>query len=275
MIETLNNVFLEVRLHVSEPESVGFISVVNILAPWISPIIAFLLGLFSTRLTRLFNRPKLTLKLVSDEGTLTNTGSTSGPTRRFFHLRVENKTRFVGVHDVQICLLDAIVELDEHPPVHGYTGPSPLPWRHNLGGGDGTVPRTLGAEIEADIFNISDYDLMISGSAPFAMPSCIHTPEGKWVKSGKGRAKFMQHMKLRLFAQARGVEADSNIIELEVKWDWRGWKTDCPIPRLSIMAIDHSSMPGLVKKGRDVSPPKYRSDTGRLYWGGQDKPDTE
>lgn len=273
MIDLFSSIYLEVRLHMADAEPDGFGALMMAMAPWVSPLIAFLLGLFSTRLARLVNRPKLSIALVSREGAVTNVGAGQGSTRRYFHLRAENQTRFVGIHEVQVCLLDAIVELDGHAAVHGYAGPTPLPWRHNLGGGDGTNPRTLGAEVEADIFNLSDFDIAIAGNAPFAMPSLISTPDGPWASGAETRAKFQKTMRLRLFAQARGVEADSKVIEIDVEWDWTNWKQSDPIPAMSIEVRYHDAIPSKIKNDRELSAPKQLPTTGRLYWGGQERPD--
>lgn len=246
-------------------------------------VVALFLGAFGDRLKAWVNPPKLTLKLTDHLGDMTNSGGVDGSPRIYFHLSVDNKNRMTSIHDVQVCLLDVIVELDGHDPVHGYAGPIPLAWRHNLGGGDGTNPRSIGAPHEVDLFNVGSNDLRLAiplrkdvhgnlTGAPFRLPSYILTNIGAW--AGDGRAQFDQSLTMRVFAQARGTEADSDVIEVQLTWNMAGPNhpdLGIPLPEVAYLG-HHQRLPETLLEGRRRDAPQIAPRSRRLYWGGRDQP---
>lgn len=266
----------------SEALSIWEVNMSDVIA-LLAVIVALFLGAFGDLLKSMVNRPKLTLKLVNESGDMTNAGGINGTARVYFHLSVENKNRMASIHDVQVCLLDVIVELDGHEAVHGYAGPIPLAWRHNLGGGDGTNPRSIGAPCEADLCNLGQHDLRLSiplrkdvngqlTGAPFRLPSYILNGQGVW--AGDGRAQFNDSMIMRIFAQARGTEADSEIIEIKISWVMTGPNDPdlgFPLPEVSRTRL-HPQIPMEVLEGRQRAAPARSPISGRLYWGGVERP---
>lgn len=270
MFEMLNDFFFNLQIeYVEQPGRSFWEWLANHSPTFIATAVALFLGLYGPVVARRLNPPRLLLRLAEKAGSMTNTGAFDGPLRTYFHLVVENQKRRESIHDVQVCLLDVIVTLDDGEPVHGYSGPIPLSWRHKLGGGDGAVPRTIGAPCEADLLSFNSTELALSlPAAPFRLPTCLINRRG--VFAGAARAKFENTMVLRVFAQARGSEADSDIIELEVTWDMNGPNDPLfgvPYPEIS-GPVYHKRMPADVLASRIENAPQPDLDSRILHWGG-------
>lgn len=134
-------------------------------------IVALLLGVFGPKLAAHFNPPKLKLSIADPNGSVANTGSVDGLIKTFFHLSLLNSARTASARDVQVCLLDVLIRLDDGEWFNGYAGPIPLKWRHNLGGGSGAEPRTIGAPCDVDLINYDGHCLNITtSSSPYNLP---------------------------------------------------------------------------------------------------------
>lgn len=270
MFDLLNDIFLNVRVDLVEKPNDGLMPWFAAVTPLFASIIALFLGLYGEAVRRKLHPPKLSVRLAEKEGATTNEGGVDGPLRTFVHLVVENQRRGRSIHDVQVCLLDVICQLDGDPAVHGYAGPIPLPWRHKLGGGDGTLPRTIGAPCEADLlnFNGKEVSLSLPAGTPFRLPSPLVTRNG--IFAGSARGKFDRKLVMRIFAQARGTEADSDIIEVRFEWELDGpIDPTLGLPRPEICdPIFRKKLPEEVLSGRKESGPKLDERTRRLFWGG-------
>lgn len=171
---------------------------------------AALVALFGQAFRAKFFPPLLSLTLVSVEGEKTPirlTWSENGQPKtrvedgRYYHLRVSNGRRWSPANQVQIFLL----RLEEPGPDGEFrstwVGEVPLRWRNQE-----TVPllRTIGPSADCDLCGVvkDKWLELLTLIAPFNLD----------VKRREGSS-------IVLSVQARGNEADSKILRVQISWD--------------------------------------------------------
>lgn len=181
----------------------------------LATFIAVFVALFGSRLRHRLTPPRLSIALSSangaagtlhvfDPATNKATHQTSG---FWHHVRVENKTRADPVTGVHIFLL-----LIEAPDVASgefervWEGDAKLGWRHE----PDPEPKKIGYPAECDLCHILKEPLEVRLSP---------------LVRGQVPDRFTQPFKLALTLQARGVEADSRPLRVEISWNGK-WSDD-------------------------------------------------
>jgi hypothetical protein len=119
----------------------------------------------------------------------------------WYHVQVENKTRWSPVTAVHIFLLSIEAPedaSDKFKPV--WEGYAPLGWRHE----PDPKPKTLGYSAECDLCHILKDPLEVRLSP---------------IIKGQVPERFPEPFKFAFTLRARGVEAESNPLRLEISWD--------------------------------------------------------
>jgi hypothetical protein len=170
---------------------------------------AVVVALFGPWLRHKLTPSRLRIKLASPDGHFSPAhiqvgGKTEITNSRWYHIRVENeRSRWSPVTQVQVFLM----RVEERNAGEDYnevwSGEIALKWRHmppEVGG------RTVGHSIESDLISVFQIGTLMGH--PVLMPH----PLAKYLhRDGKCRMK--------LILQARGLEADSNVLAVEVAWD--------------------------------------------------------
>jgi hypothetical protein len=176
---------------------------------WVSLAVAFgtisavLVALFGQAFRAKFFPPKLTLDLVSADGeatTLRHPDGTVVPVR-YYHLRIANSRRWSPANGVSVVLLQL-----EEPGPDGqlqvrWTGDVPFGWRHQQ---LFPISRTIGAQADIDLCSVTEslrlqLHLLLT---PFNLQA-IRT----------------QSCAMVLSLQARGDQADSDVLRIRIAWD--------------------------------------------------------
>jgi hypothetical protein len=179
----------------------------------IATLLAVIVALFGDRLRYLFDPHKLRITLGNVEGStaaiyvldhVTNTATLQTP-GIWYHIRVETRARWRPVTEVYIFLLSievpdaaGVFQRVEHEA-------SALGWRND----PSTPPKKVGYPAECDL--------------------CHVLKEPREMRIGpainKGPILIRGSAKMRLTLKARGLEADSNTLRVEVSWDGQ-WSDD-------------------------------------------------
>jgi hypothetical protein len=176
--------------------------------------LAVLVALFGARLRHWLMPPRLKITLASAEGypsvlhTLNLLTNQATVTEGFwYHVRVENEARWspaTGVY-IFVSLIEAPDAAGDYQPV--WSGQAALHWRHDTS----TDPKTVGYVAQGDLCHIlrSPPEVRLSPLTPGAL-----APE-----------RFTGEFRVRLTLQARGVEADSKPLRIEISWNGQ-WADD-------------------------------------------------
>lgn len=176
--------------------------------------LAVFVALFGSRLRHWMIPPQLSIALSSAEGwpgtvyvfdPATNK-ATYQSSAIWWHVQVANKTREIAVTGVHIFLLSI-----EAPDASGifkpvWDGYAALGWRHE----PNPQPKTIGYPVECDLCHILKEPLEVRLSP---------------ITKGQVPDRFTGPFKLALTLQARGVEADSRPLRLEISWNGK-WSDD-------------------------------------------------
>ena len=124
----------------------------------------------------------------------------------WYHVEVDNKTRWSPITGVHIFLLSI-----EAPDASGkfkpvWEGYAPLGWRHE----PDPNPKTLGHSAECDLCHILKNPLEVRLSP---------------IIKGQVPERFTEPFKFVFTVQARGVEGDSDPRRLEISWNGK-WSDD-------------------------------------------------
>jgi hypothetical protein len=171
---------------------------------------AVIVALFGVQLQRLLVPPRLNLRIDNFQGVdvrekLAVDGKKQEVELRYFHLRVSNPHRWSAISAVKV-FLQRIEDFSPGGGPRDWRGEVPLPWRFPK-----EVPPAL------DIGFPRDCDLCAVGSdGLFRMFQAT-----RWGFPGEYHAKKAP-ISLTLTLQARGREADSKPLRLELIWD-RKW----------------------------------------------------
>jgi hypothetical protein len=179
----------------------------------LATFLAVLVALFGSWLRNLIAPPHLTIALVSAEGDPTilrvfdraanQVLETSG---FWYHVRVENRTRWNPVTELYIFLLSI-----EQPDAAGdfkpiWIGHAPLTWQHE----QNPQPKKIGYGAQCDLCHIlkDPLQLRLSPIIPGQIP-----------------AEYTAACRIALTLQARGIEADSGRLRIEISWNGQ-WSDD-------------------------------------------------
>jgi hypothetical protein len=181
----------------------------------IATTFAVLVALFGQAFRAKFFPPKLSLRLLSAAGELTNVTLSwieknalmkRDIPGRYYHVCVSNSRRWSPSQQVQIMLL-----VVEEPAADGrllpvWTGELPLGWRHK---DVYPVMRTIGSEACVDICSVTKDDVTAQTLLhlhPLIAPNNLRVARS-------GASTFV------LTIQARGSEGDSPPFRLQISWD--------------------------------------------------------
>jgi hypothetical protein len=192
----------------------------------LSTLFAVLVALFGDWLRQLAP-PKLRISLLCATGEETDV-TFKGPNQRatltkarWYHIKVENARRWAQATQVQVFLL-RIEEPDAADQFRAtWTGEIPLKWRH-IRSMTAAAARDIGYPCDADL--VSLFREGPATSQPFLQLQPLIAPsplEGLITRDKKCR--------LRVVLLARGMQADSNYLTVEIAWSGT-WpqKTDDP-----------------------------------------------
>jgi hypothetical protein len=179
------------------------IKLLGILATLFLAVVA----LFGARIRYRLDPPRLNIALARNDGwpaTLhvleqaTNTAAlTDG---LWYHARVDNLTRWNTVTGVHVFLISI-----EVPDVEGnfqivWTGDAALGWRHD----PNPAPKAVGYAAECDLCHV------LRGIPQVRLSPIIR---------GQVQDAFNTPLRMALTLQARGVDANSNLLRVVVSWD--------------------------------------------------------
>jgi hypothetical protein len=179
----------------------------------VGTLAAVIVALFGVQLQRLILPPRLDLSIKNIQGVdvseeLEENGVTREVQLRYFHLRVSNPHRWSAITAVRVYLL-RIEDFSSGETPGDWRGEVPLPWRFPK-----EVPPAL------DIGFPRDCDLCAVGSdGVFRLFQAT-----RWGFPGKYHAKKAP-ISLTLTLRARGLEADSRCLAVELGWDG-SWPPD-------------------------------------------------
>lgn len=190
----------------------------------ISTVALAALALFGDSIKRAIYSPKLELKLVSDAGELINvTRADTGDVlyqSRFFHAHVTNTARDFPFNFVSVSLLQVLVKRPGGQWRRTWQGRIPMQWQHEtpvvVQPQQGVVvlrpyeEKTVGPTREIDLFNITEQGMF--GINPVIRPNNLKLTYNKEEHGGP--------LEIALDIQARGDQGDSEIMRVEVTWDW-------------------------------------------------------
>jgi hypothetical protein len=179
----------------------------------VATFLAVFVALFGSWLRNAIAPARLTISLVSNSGfpsalVIQNPATkevhqTSG---LWYFVRVANQTRWNPVSDVHIFLLsiEQPDAADQFKPI--WVGDAALGWRHEAN----PLPKKIGYHQECDLCHIIKEPLSLNLSP---------------IVFGRVPSIYPQATKLRLTLRARGVEQDSNQLQVQIAWDGH-WSDD-------------------------------------------------
>jgi hypothetical protein len=153
-------------------------------------------------------KPRLHLELKSSVGVYSSQNLEDGIAHaRYYHLRVTNQATFPTATDVQVLFLGVeSVDDKERRPGDLYV-PLPLGWANGLH----PLARPIGSKTQADADLLFVREDMLR-FVPVVVPNNFQS-----TYSGKSH--------LRVTAIARGIDAESNPLQLDIRWDGE-WERD-------------------------------------------------
>ena len=179
----------------------------------VGTISAVLVALFGGWLRGRLAPPRLMLKLENADGVKTPVslkapdGSTRETMGRWYHVRVSNERRWSPATQVQVFLLRV-----EEPDAAGefkvtWLGEIPIRWRDQE---IKPLVRTIGHADDCDLCSVVEEKWL--ELHPLVIPHALD-------------ARRRTSCRLIVTLQARGVEADSNLLRVEIAWDGK-WSED-------------------------------------------------
>jgi hypothetical protein len=179
----------------------------------LATFLAVLVALLGSRLRHWISPPQLRINLVSTDGWpgAIYVLDPSGTARKtadviWYHVRVENKTRWNPVTEAYIFLLliEAPDNSGEFKPI--WNGNAALGWRHE----PSQQPKHIGYPAECDLCHVlkDPREVRLSPLTKGQVPDLFTGP-----------------FKIAVTLQARGIEADSDRLRLEISWDGE-WSDD-------------------------------------------------
>jgi hypothetical protein len=183
--------------------------------------LAVLAALFLDWFRARFFPPRLVVSLVSARGSVPATAFiTVTPNQapfqtlsRWYHLKVENNRRMSRASEVQVYLLEIGLPNAAGQIVTRSTGAIPFKVRH-----EGIVRpgRIIGPPVEFDLCSV--FREAQQGGAPFFQLQTVVAPTDITVQ-------HQQQFRMVLTLQARSIEVDSNIVNLDIAWNGQ-WSDD-------------------------------------------------
>lgn len=219
---------------------------VRVAAP-VMTFLAVLAALFRDWFQAKFFPPLLFLRLLDHRGTdLTPEFSyivvdeKPVPTAsRWYHVEVSNRRRYISpAADIQVVLREVGIPNSVGAFIWQSAGDVPLPVRH----GALRPGRTLGRPLECDLCNVFQRSTTAEGAPPIfglAIPVPVtNLPRQR-----------TQPFRMAVRLQGRSIEADSNVLTLEIAWDGQ-WAHD------AAQMANHLVICPVVDPNRD--PAEYR-----------------
>src|SRR5208282_1172182 len=124
----------------------------------------------------------------------------------WYHVQVDNETRWNPVTELYIFLL-SIEEKDASGVFRAvWQGRAPLTWRHEAN----QQPKKIGYTSECDLCHILQNPRQVRLSPIF---------------KGQLRECYTENFQIAVTLQARGLEAESNSLRIEISWDGN-WSAD-------------------------------------------------
>lgn len=178
--------------------------------------LAVFVALFGAWLRNVIAPPQLTISLASGDGDASilllqnkETKEVHQTPGRWYHVRVDNRTRWNPVSDVYVFLLSVEQPdaADQFKPI--WIGQAALGWRNDAN----PQPKKIGYTAECDLCHILKEPLSLNLSP---------------IVFGQVPSIYTKATRLRLTLQAKGVEADSNQLRFQIAWDgqWSDDKTE-------------------------------------------------
>jgi hypothetical protein len=175
--------------------------------------LAVFVALFGSWLRNVIAPPRLTISLASGSGFPSILYGRNIATQElhqtagfWYHVRVDNHTRWNPVSDVYVFLLsvEAPDAAGQFKPI--WVGQTPLGWRLDAN----PQPKKIGYTAECDLCHILQDPLSLNLSP---------------IVVGQVPSNFNQATRLRLTLRARGIERDSNELRVQIAWDGQ-WPDD-------------------------------------------------
>ena len=179
---------------------------------WVNAGVAFgtiflaVIALWGDQLRRLLWPPKLRLGILSAEGEEAQVGDDRRPAR-FYHLKVSNERRSSPAKRVQVYLLQVEVPRADGEFRGAWAGAVPIRWRHQE---VHPLARDLGPDADCDLCGVVKASSAVPSNQlrlyPLVAPHTMATV-------------YEQATRLRLTFQAQAIEADSELLRVEISWD--------------------------------------------------------
>jgi hypothetical protein len=120
----------------------------------------------------------------------------------WYHVRAVNESRWHPVTRVHIFLLSIEAPDDSGEFKEIWAGDAALGWRHEAN----SEPKDVGYPVECDLCHV------LRGAAEVRLSP---------ITKGRAPDTLAGPFKISVTLQARGIEADSNLLRLEISWDGR------------------------------------------------------
>ena len=168
----------------------------------IGSISAVVVALWGQQIRQRFLPPKLSIKLLQRPGTEALAGlPPNQQSSLWYHTMVENKARWFPIREVRVYLLK--VKYLHFMPVKTWEGFVPMPWRNEDALEKG-ADRSIGHSAEADLFAIVGNNARLTT---------------RFRNFDRLQTDFNGPIHLRATVQARGIEADSPELTIDIQWD--------------------------------------------------------
>lgn len=204
------------------------------LAVAFATFLAVLAALFLDWFRARFFPPQLTLRLVSARGTPPVTAHVTSPGQqiafqtfsRWYHVRVENGRRMSRATETQVYLVAVGLPNAAGQIVTRTTGAIPLKIRHE---GIVRLGRIIGPPVEWDLCSV--FRELQPGGIPVFELQTVVAPTDITVRT-------QQPFRMVLTLQARSIEADSNVLDVELSWDGQ-WSDDTDQMANHLVIVEH------------------------------------
>ena len=141
---------------------------------------------------------------------------------RYYHVRLSNqgRARFPSAHQAQVMITRLELEGPDRQPQAIWQQPLPLKWRYQEV--DPATTRTVGPDVEADLFYVTEHS------------SLQLTP---MIQPNNFRSTYQTATKLWVTLQARSLETDSEPICVQIAWDGQWEAGEAEMARHLIVGI--------------------------------------
>lgn len=172
---------------------------------------AVFVALFNSWLRNWIAPPRLAIALVDSDGYRARLRVYEGVSIRetdglWYHVRVENRTRWNPANNVYVFMqsIETLNAANEFKPA--WAGNAALGWRNDAN----PQPKSIGHHFDCDLCHVLKNPLQVKLSpiVPGEIPDVYTGP-----------------FRIAVTLRARGVEADSNVLRVDIAWDGK-WSDD-------------------------------------------------